>query len=60
MERRINKAICSKNCTICLEKMNKNIVVFKCKHFFHYDCVFKWLFEKNYCPLCKKELIRNN
>jgi SUMO ligase MMS21 Smc5/6 complex component len=57
-DRKLEDGHCTKNCTICLEKKEYNIVMFKCKHSFHFNCILTWLFEKNFCPLCKKQLIR--
>lgn len=59
-DRKLHDCMRDKKCTICLDNINDNVVMFKCKHFFHYSCIFTWLFEKNYCPLCKKQLLRHN
>jgi hypothetical protein len=47
------------NCTICLCDMVDGDEYFdiKCKHFFHKECIKKWLEEFNYiCPICRTEL----
>lgn len=53
-------------CCICLAKYvdNDDLRELPCKHFFHTDCVDKWLKINALCPLCKKEVgntsVRNN
>lgn len=42
-------------CSICLNlyKNNDNIIITKCNHHFHYDCILEWLNNKGTCPLCR-------
>ena len=43
------------DCTICLDKVSKGdkVTVLRCAHYFHAECVDKWLEMKAVCPLCK-------
>lgn len=44
-------------CSVCLEKINKDEDIWKlpCNHFYHQDCIKKWLTEYNYkCPICRE------
>ena len=45
-------------CIICLGyfKINENIGVLKCEHYFHIDCIINWFDTKkdNKCPICKE------
>ena len=45
-------------CTICLceyEKEDEISTIKTCKHFFHTQCIKKWLVECNHkCPVCRK------
>lgn len=48
-------------CCICLEKFCENnelecIMKTICDHYFHKDCIFKWLKDYNInCPICREE-----
>ncbi|CAD8112111.1 unnamed protein product [Paramecium sonneborni] len=41
-------------CSICIEEDYLRIM--KCKHYFHNDCINRWLIEKNNCPNCRSIL----
>lgn len=46
-------------CGVCLAKLEKNVQVSKlpCQHFFHPECIEKWLTQcKNSCPLCSSPI----
>lgn len=48
-----------KNCTICFEefKEDEEVRMLDCKHFFHIDCVDRWLIgHSNHCPYCRAEI----
>ena len=51
------KIKCDEKCSICLSplyKKNKQIIhLEKCLHKYHFDCVDKWLENKNTCPYCR-------
>jgi len=50
-------------CTICMEPYeitDENISVMPCKHYFHFECISKWLKDCNHkCPVCKKSCGEN-
>ena len=60
----INKTPNTKNknendsCIICFEKISfQDKHYLHCGHYFHCDCINKWLdFEKNNCPICKRDI----
>ena len=43
-------------CSICLNSIETNITKTKCGHFFHKDCLEKWLETGNTCPECRTVL----
>lgn len=48
-------------CSICLDKLKsedqQTLTILKCKHYFHYDCVYEHLSTYDYhCPICKAEV----
>ena len=49
------------NCAICLKDINNGdpILILSCpgKHYFHGECIKRWLLVKTCCPLCRSELI---
>ncbi|KAJ4951346.1 hypothetical protein NE237_028178 [Protea cynaroides] len=49
-------------CCICLAKFadNDELRELPCSHFFHTECVDKWLKINALCPLCKYEVGENN
>lgn len=46
------------DCSICHDTINQNdnIVITKCKHSFHSECLLKWAVNNNSCPLCRVKL----
>ena len=44
-------------CGICLNSLNETEVCgnMKCKHYFHCECIQKWLENKNTCPVCRAD-----
>lgn len=48
----------SKECSICLNSMNNynDLVILKCKHYYHKDCLNTWLNKNNSCPICRISL----
>ena len=43
-------------CFICLEQFEKHQKIGKllCNHYFHKDCIYKWLKTNPTCPLCRE------
>jgi len=43
------------NCAICLEAYQKGdfLTALHCNHFFHVDCLARWLRRSTQCPLCR-------
>ena len=50
-------------CSICTDDFENDSIITKlptCTHFFHKDCIKRWLTEcKNKCPLCNTEVSQN-
>ena len=48
-----------KECVICLENfvIGKEILTLPCFHFFHVDCISKWMMKKKLCPICLSSII---
>ena len=47
-------------CSICLNNLKKDdkILVLKCNHIFHSDCLLEWFNKDNKnCPLCREILL---
>lgn len=54
-----NKENFNNNCNICLDEFNveDNIILLDCKHYFHVNCIEKWLMEQSTkCPVCRKSV----
>eukprot|EP01016_Furgasonia_blochmanni_P008835 TRINITY_DN13646_c0_g1_i2.p1 TRINITY_DN13646_c0_g1~~TRINITY_DN13646_c0_g1_i2.p1 ORF type:complete len:192 (+),score=19.75 TRINITY_DN13646_c0_g1_i2:66-641(+) len=50
-------------CIICFEGYQKKRLVIKlkdCGHFYHKDCISKWLLIKNMCPMCRTPVFSQN
>ena len=45
-------------CCICLVpmKIGDDIVLLKCQHLFHYNCLEKWIETKEVCPFCRGKI----
>lgn len=57
----VNECLYKGDCHICLDTFKKgdNKVFLKCKHYFHKECIYKWLCcEKTNCPICRYD-VRN-
>ena len=48
------------NCSICLNKENKEIMILNCNHNFHSECLQRWFVNNKKCPICRKELVIND
>ncbi|KAK9063802.1 hypothetical protein SSX86_017674 [Deinandra increscens subsp. villosa] len=46
-------------CVICQGgcETGEMIAVLECRHWYHEDCLVKWLKQKNDCPICRAEVI---
>ena len=45
-------------CSICQDKIEQDNIIrqLNCSHFFHKDCIDKYLLEYSYkCPVCRQE-----
>ena len=44
------------DCTICLDefKIQEEVNILYCEHFFHSNCIKNWLVMHASCPLCRK------
>lgn len=53
----INK-FSNENCVICQEPFKKgdNYIILPCIHYFHENCIKKWIYYKNKCPICNLEI----
>ena len=55
----------NQNCPICLEEIIKNteIVLLKCNHGFHVECIMKWIksdvTKNRHCPICNLDFKQN-
>ncbi|CAO2814809.1 unnamed protein product [Amaranthus hypochondriacus] len=35
----------------------KNVMILGCDHAFHRDCLTRWIYEDNTCPLCRCQIL---
>jgi len=49
-------------CIICLAEfqIGENESILPCLHIFHQECLYKWIENKKWCPICKFELSMKN
>ena len=47
------------DCIICLEDLECEIIQLDCNHYFHKDCIFKWLNNTKSCPICRAKINNN-
>lgn len=46
-------------CVVCFEKITEqmvDVVATKCRHWYHVDCLKKWLSERSTCPYCRFDI----
>ncbi|XP_019443282.1 PREDICTED: uncharacterized RING finger protein P4H10.07-like isoform X4 [Lupinus angustifolius] len=48
-----------KKCTICQEEYEggEELGKLNCEHKYHFQCIKQWLVHKNFCPICKHEVV---
>ncbi|OIW03594.1 hypothetical protein TanjilG_06103 [Lupinus angustifolius] len=48
-----------KKCTICQEEYEggEELGRLNCEHSYHFQCIKQWLVHKNFCPVCKQEVV---
>ncbi|VDN81711.1 unnamed protein product [Brugia pahangi] len=46
-------------CAICLSDILEDARITPCNHFFHSECLKKWLYVKQVCPLCYSDLCKS-
>jgi E3 ubiquitin-protein ligase RNF139 len=46
-------------CSICLLEFMSSAKITPCEHYFHYDCLAKWLYKTTNCPYCRAECVQN-
>lgn len=46
------------DCVICIENIKyfDRVIITKCKHVFHYDCIVTWIRNMKTCPTCRSEI----
>lgn len=51
-----------RSCCICFDdyKDNETVRTLPCLHFFHTECIDRWLFKSQTCPICKVDITRND
>ncbi|KAF7819915.1 E3 ubiquitin-protein ligase MBR2 isoform X1 [Senna tora] len=52
----------NKKCSICQEEYEGDDEVGKlnCEHSYHVQCIRQWLAQKNFCPVCKQEVVKKD
>lgn len=47
----------NKDCSICIEGMKTGsiVTVLMCGHIFHNECIYKWIIESKFCPVCRHD-----
>lgn len=43
------------NCAICLDKLNSNVRMTNCRHYFHANCLRLVVKSCDACPICKRK-----
>lgn len=50
-------------CSICYQDLNKEngeVRKTRCNHMFHFQCLRKWIFVQDTCPMCDRALFNND
>ena len=47
-----------KNCSICKDQFEKGnkVIILKCEHVLHSDCIEEWVKYKSECPVCRERI----
>ncbi|KAK7291401.1 hypothetical protein RIF29_06512 [Crotalaria pallida] len=55
----ISKNQIDKKCSICQEEYEAGEEVgrLNCEHSYHFQCIKQWLVHKNFCPVCKQQVV---
>ena len=59
LENRFKNAL-NGNCTICLNQLDKPVMLSCCQNIFCGECILSWLDKKNSCPLCRTNAQRDS
>ncbi len=54
-----HKVYDKRECAICLDKIEMDLVILRCGHPFHTNCIKGWIKNNNTCPFCRKIIIKN-
>ncbi|XP_027358345.1 uncharacterized protein LOC113867304 [Abrus precatorius] len=48
-----------KKCSVCQEEYESDDELgrLNCGHSYHFECIKQWLVHKNFCPVCKQEVV---
>ncbi|KAL1365915.1 hypothetical protein HN51_013864 [Arachis hypogaea] len=51
-----------KTCTICQEEYEAadELGRLHCEHSYHFHCIKQWVAHKNFCPVCKQQVVARN
>jgi SNF2 family DNA or RNA helicase len=58
LDKRFEK-ILEENCPICFDKLDKPVMEPSCQNIFCGSCLLSWLTNKGSCPLCRKNIEKN-
>lgn len=45
-----------RQCSICFEQLNGNCIQLRCDHYFHENCISRWLNRQDTCPVCRNQV----
>jgi hypothetical protein len=58
IEFNVDKEFTNNDCIICLSTINlyENVIMIKCGHKYHKECILKWFVKNKICPECDFKL----